>query len=48
MHVTLLKTLTYAGVDYEPGEVVNIENQDSAEWLIAIEVAVEMGVVSKK
>ncbi|MDQ3562860.1 MAG: hypothetical protein M3436_01545 [Pseudomonadota bacterium] len=46
MYVTLLKTLTYAGADFGPGEIVNIEDKDSAAWLISIGVAEETGGVA--
>lgn len=45
MYVTLLKPLTYAGAEYAPGEIVNIEDKDSAAWLISIGVAEETGGV---
>ena len=46
MYVSLLKPLTCAGVDYAPGEIVNIEDKDSAAWLISLGVAEETGGVA--
>lgn len=43
MYVTLLQPVTVAGVEYAAGEIVNIEDKDSAAWLISIGVAEETG-----
>lgn len=42
MYVTLLNQLTYAGVEYAPGQMVEIEDE-SAAWLIANGGAEETG-----
>lgn len=46
MYVTLLKPVTVAGVDHAPGDIVNIEDKDSAAWLISLGVAEETGGVA--
>lgn len=46
MYVTLLQPLTYADGEHAPGEIVNIEDKDSAAWLISIGVAEETGGVA--
>ncbi|MGH9202112.1 MAG: hypothetical protein ACRD2A_12860 [Vicinamibacterales bacterium] len=46
MYVTLLKPLTYAGVEYAPGQMVEIEDPESAAWLIAEGGAEETGGIA--
>jgi hypothetical protein len=39
MKLKLLKPHTHAGVDYQVGDAVEIEDEACAEWLIEIGVA---------
>lgn len=41
MKLKLLKPHNHAGVDYAPGDIVDIEDEESANWLIDQGVADE-------
>lgn len=41
MKLKLLKPHTHGGVDYAPGDIVDIEDEKSADWLIDQGVAVD-------
>ncbi len=46
MYLTLLKPLTLAGVEHAPGEIVRIDDPDTAAWLMEAGGAEETGGIA--